>query len=79
MTLTMLSLTLALALVVGLAGFTHFTFEFLMRPITDRAVQPIGLFGGLSAVLIGALSGSLSAHNMLRRRRHVDELQAEGH
>ena len=53
--------------------------EFLMRPIIDRPELPIGLFGGLAAVLIGALSGSLSAHNMLRRRWHVDELQAEGH
>jgi predicted lysophospholipase L1 biosynthesis ABC-type transport system permease subunit len=36
-TLTVVALTLALALVVGLTGFTHFTFEFLMRPILDRA------------------------------------------
>ena len=43
----MLSLTLALALVVGLTGFAHFTFEFLMRPILDRAALPIGMFGGL--------------------------------
>lgn len=35
--LTVLSLAFALALVVGLAGFTRFTFEFLMRPIIDRA------------------------------------------
>lgn len=50
-----------------------------MRPIIDRPELPIGLFGGLAAVLIGALSGSLTSRNMLRRRRHVDELQAEGH
>ncbi|MFQ5942342.1 MAG: FtsX-like permease family protein [Anaerolineales bacterium] len=36
-TLTVVALTMALALVVGLTGFTNFTFEFLMRPIIDRA------------------------------------------
>ena len=35
--LTVLSLVLALTLVVGIAGFTHFTFEFLMEPILNRA------------------------------------------
>lgn len=50
-----------------------------MRPIIDRPELPIGLFGGLAAVLIGALSGLFTAHNMLRRRRLVDGLKAEGH
>jgi putative ABC transport system permease protein len=44
-----------------------------------RAALPIGLFGWLIAVLIGALAGLLTAQAMLRRRRLVDELQAEGH
>jgi len=44
-----------------------------------RAALPIGLFGWLVAVLIGALAGLLTAQGMLRRRRLVDELQAEGH
>ncbi len=43
------------------------------------AALPIGLFGWLIAVLIGALAGLLTAQAMLRRRRLVDELQAEGH
>ena len=44
-----------------------------------RAALPIGLFGWLVAVLIGALAGLLTAQGMLRRRRLVDELQAERH
>ncbi|GMR11199.1 MAG: hypothetical protein BMS9Abin28_2026 [Anaerolineae bacterium] len=44
-----------------------------------RAALPIGLFGWLVAVAIGALAGLLTAQGMLRRRRLVDELQAERH
>jgi putative ABC transport system permease protein len=44
-----------------------------------RAALPIGLFGWIVAVLIGALAGLLTSQAMLRRRRLVDELQAEGH
>lgn len=36
-----------------------------------RAALPIGLFGWLVAVLIGALARLLTAQGMLRRRRLV--------
>ena len=42
-----------------------------------RAALPIGMFGWLVAVVISALAGALTAQGMLRRRRLVDELQAE--
>ncbi len=44
-----------------------------------RAALPIGLFGWLVAVVIGALALLLTAQGMLRRRLLVDELQAERH
>ncbi len=61
-TLTVVALTLALALVVGLTGFTHFTFEFLMRPIIDRAA-------GLGAWVVTGfdpLEGMAAYENMER-------------
>lgn len=46
---------------------------------TLRPALTIGLFGWLAAVLIGALAGLLTAQGILRRKRLVDELQAERH
>ncbi len=44
-----------------------------------REALPIGVIGLMIAISIGALAGLLTAQGMLRRRRLVDELQAEGH
>jgi len=44
-----------------------------------REALPIGFIGRLITISIGALAGLLTSHAMLRRRRLVDELQAEGH
>ena len=44
-----------------------------------RVALPIGLAGWLFAILIGGLAGLLTVQGMLRRRRLVDELQAEKH
>lgn len=44
-----------------------------------REALPIGFMGLTSAISIGALAGLLTSQAMLRRRRLIDELQAEGH
>ena len=66
-TLTVVSLTLALALVVGLTGFTHFTFEFLMRPTIDRA-------DGLGAWVVTRMDplAGMSAYRDLERITLLD-------
>ena len=44
-----------------------------------REALPIGIIGLMIAISIGALAGLLTSQAMLRLRRLIDELQAEGH